>query len=283
MPSLRRNLEDLVRIDVGAWRPDATAEVWRVRPVADLFRVEGFAERRHRQRDPRAAVLGLKPGPEVGDRPALRAPRRPAERRHADWTAPPFEPTERGGRLYGRGAADDKAGVAAHLGALRVFGDDLPVGQGRRGGRGGDRLRTRSPRCSSEHRDKLEADVIVIADSANWDIGSRATTSLRGLVRLYVEVRRLDHGVTAACGAASCPTANDAARLLATLHDDAGNVADDGLVGELAADVEYPSPRRGESGVSPGRRLDGRRLDGRASQQAVAQRDRHRRPCRAGR
>ena len=83
----------------------------------------------------------------------------------------PFEPIERDGRLYGRGAADDKAGIMAHVAALRAFGDDAA---GRRGGlrrgRGGVRLRLAGA-AAREHRDELAADVIVIADSANWDIG----------------------------------------------------------------------------------------------------------------
>nr|BFF14153.1 hypothetical protein GCM10025699_54560 [Microbacterium flavescens] len=50
----------------------------------------------------------------------------------ADWDTPPFEPTLKGERLYGRGASDDKAGVMTHVAALRavrdVIGDDLGVG-----------------------------------------------------------------------------------------------------------------------------------------------------------
>ena len=111
------------------------------------------------------------------------------------------------------------------------------------------------PALLSEHQDKLEADVIVIADSGNWDIGEPAlTTSLRGLVRMYVEVRTLDHGVHSGMWGGVVPDAlMTLARLLATLHDDAGNVAVEGLVGGPAADVDYPEDRaRGESGIAEG-------------------------------
>ena len=112
------------------------------------------------------------------------------------WESEPFEPTERGERLFGRGAADDKAGIAAHLAALRAHGSELPVGvtvfvEGEE--------EVGSPTLEaflSEHQEMLRADVIVIADSANWDVGVPAlTTSLRGLVGMEVELSTLTHGV----------------------------------------------------------------------------------------
>ena len=89
---------------------------------------------------------------------------------------------ERDGRLYGRGAADDKAGVMAHVAALRAFGAALPVGvvvfvEGEEEF-GSDTLEE----LLQTYREDITADVIVIADSGNWDIGVPAlTVGLRGL------------------------------------------------------------------------------------------------------
>ena len=141
----------------------------------------------------------------------------------------------------------------AHLAALRIFGDDLPVGvtvfiEGEEEV-GSDTL----PALLRAHQDRLAADVIVIADSGNWDIGEPAlTTSLRGLVRADVEVRTLTHAVHSGMWGGLVPDALIAlSRLIATLHDDAGNVAVEGLHHGPAADVEYPEARlRAESGAT---------------------------------
>ena len=171
------------------------------------------------------------------------------------WESDPFEPVERDGRLYGRGAADDKAGIMAHVAALRAFGDALPVGvvlfiEGEEE-YGSDSLE----QLLAEHRDEIASDVIVIADSGNWDIGVPAlTTSLRGIVNCFVEVRTLDHAVHSGMFGGAVPDALTAlVRLLATLHDDAGDVAVDGLVGREGATVDYPEDRfRAEAGLADG-------------------------------
>ncbi len=258
LPGVRRDLEDLVRIESVSADPARRGEVERsAEAVRRLFEAEGLSTTvvRHGADGP-PAVIARRPAPEGAPTVLLYAHHDvQPENDHADWDSPPFEPTERGERLYGRGAADDKAGIATHLAALRIFGDELPVGvtmfvEGEEEV-GSDTLAD----LLRGHRDELAADVIVIADSGNWDIGVPAlTTSLRGLARVDVEVRTLDHAVHSGMWGGLAPDGlMSLVRLLDTLYDEAGNVAIAGLHTSPAADVEYPEDRlRVESGALPG-------------------------------
>ena len=260
LPRIRQDLEDLVRIESVSADPARAAEVQRsAEAVADLFEAEGFEDVQivsAREDGGAPAVMARKPAPAGKPTVLLYAHHDvQPENDHALWDSPPFEPTERDGRLYARGAADDKAGIVAHLGAVRALGDDLGVGvtmfiEGEVEV-GSDTLVD----LLREHRDFLAADVIVIADSGNWDIGVPAlTTSLRGLVRVDVTVRTLTHAVHSGMWGGLVPDALMAlTRLLDSLYDEAGSVAVAGLHSGPAADVDYPVDRlRAESGIAPG-------------------------------
>ncbi|MGH3635499.1 MAG: dipeptidase, partial [Mycobacterium sp.] len=171
------------------------------------------------------------------------------------WASPPFEPTERNGRLYGRGSADDKAGIATHLAAFKAHDGRPPVGvtvfvEGEE--------ESGSPslgRLLAAHRDALAADVIVIADSDNWSTEVPAlTVSLRGLADCIVEVATLDHGLHSGLWGGVVPDALSVlVRLLASLHDDDGNVVVASMHESTAAAVDYPAERvRAESGLLDG-------------------------------
>jgi acetylornithine deacetylase/succinyl-diaminopimelate desuccinylase-like protein len=262
LPSVRADLEGLVRIPSVSALPEHAADVERsAEATADLFRAEGFDVDILRVEGGAPAVLARRPAPPGAPTVLLYA-------HHdvqpvgdpADWHSEPFEPTERGERLHGRGAADDKAGIAAHLAAVRAYGDALPVGvtvlvEGEE--------EVGSPTLAAfleAHRDRLAADVIVIADSTNWDVGVPAlTTSLRGLIDCVVEVRTLDHGVHSGMWGGVVPDAVTAlCRLLAGLHDEHGDVAVEGLRAEPGPEVDYPEQRvRAEAGISDGVELFG--------------------------
>jgi acetylornithine deacetylase/succinyl-diaminopimelate desuccinylase-like protein len=262
LPGVRADLERLVRIPGIAFDGFDFAPLERsAEAVAELLRAEGLEVQISRIGDGHPAVIGKRPAPPGAPTVLLYA--------HHDvqptgdlrqWLSEPFEPTERDGRLYGRGAADDKAGVMAHIAALRAFGDELPVGvvlfiEGE------EEFGSASLEALlHKHREDLAADVIVIADSGNWDIGVPAlTTSLRGIVNSFVTVEVLQSAVHSGMYGGAVPDALMVlSRLLSTLHDDAGDVAVAGLVSKPASPLDYPLDRfRSESGILDGVELVG--------------------------
>ncbi|OBF96575.1 dipeptidase [Mycobacterium sp. 852014-52450_SCH5900713] len=257
LPSVRRDLEDLVRIESVWADPGRRDAVHRsAQAVADLLSQAGFGDVKIVSEGGAPAVIARHPAPPGAPTVLLYAHHDVQPEGDAgQWASPPFEPTERGGRLYGRGSADDKAGIATHLAAFKAHGGRPPVGvtvfvEGEE--------ESGSPslgRLLAAHRDALAADVIVIADSDNWSTDVPAlTVSLRGLVDCVVEVATLDHGLHSGLWGGVVPDALSVlVRLLASLHDDDGNVAVAGLHESDAAAVDYPPERvRAESGLLDG-------------------------------
>ena len=147
------------------------------------------------------------------------------------WDTEPFNPVLKEGRLYGRGSGDNKAGVVVHYNVVKQLLSDLPVnikifieGEEEIG----------SPTMSDfieQNREALEADVIVIADSANVKIGvPTITTTLRGLVDGFIEVDQPMRPVHSGMGGGIVPDAFMVlSKIIASFHDDKGNLQIEGL------------------------------------------------------
>ena len=247
LASVRDDLEHLVRIQ-SVWADPARRDQGHrsAQATADLLAQAGFGDVQIVSEGGAPAVIARHAAPPGAPTVLLYAHHDvQPEGDPAQWASPPFEPTERDGRLYGRGSADDKAGIATHLAAFRAHGGSPPVGvtvfvEGEE--------ESGSPslgRLLAAHRDALAADVIVIADSDNWSTDVPAlTVSLRGLADCVVEVATLDHGLHSGLWGGVVPDALSVlARLLASLHDDDGNVAVAGLHESTAAAVDYPDER----------------------------------------
>ncbi len=176
------------------------------------------------------------------------------------WTSDPFTATIRGERIYGRGTSDDGAGIVVHLGALSILGEDLPVnvvvfieGEEELG----------SPSFTAfldAYRERLRADVIVVADSDNWKVGEPAvTSSLRGNCVATVDVIIADHAVHSGMfGGPILDSVTAAAMLISSMYDANGDLAIEGLGGDSTADVDWPEEEfRAAAGLVDGVELIG--------------------------
>jgi acetylornithine deacetylase/succinyl-diaminopimelate desuccinylase-like protein len=146
------------------------------------------------------------------------------------WISPPFEPTVRKGALFGRGSADSKANVLAHVGALRAWEGRPPVGiklviEGQE--EVGSALNT----YPQTHPDVFRADAMLIADMGSVRPGlPTLTVALRGTAMPTVEVETLVGPKHSGQYGGAAPDALIVLlHALASLHDEHGDVAVEGL------------------------------------------------------
>lgn len=147
------------------------------------------------------------------------------------WTSDPWTATKKDdGRVYGRGAADDKGGLAIHLGTLRYF-DGSPPCTVKLIVEGMEETNSNLESFVEAHPDLFACDLFVVCDMGNLAAGEPTlTTTLRGDVACIVTVKTLEHPLHSGVFGGPVPDAMMAlAQLLATLHDENGNVTVEGV------------------------------------------------------
>lgn len=161
------------------------------------------------------------------------------------WDTDPWVATEVNGRLYGRGTADDKAGILVHLASIRALDELLGTDHGL--GltvfiEGEEEIG--SPffgQFLEKYRALLAADTIIVADSANWSVDVPAiTTSLRGLLDGVIRVTVTDHPVHSGLfGGPILDAITVLSRIIAALHTAEGDLAVPGMDQQRWSDVTY--------------------------------------------
>jgi acetylornithine deacetylase/succinyl-diaminopimelate desuccinylase-like protein len=200
-----------------------------------LFQQAGFADAELQQvSSGYPPVYGEIPGPQGAPTVVLYAhydvqPAPPGQ----GWSSDPWTATRKAdGRIYGRGAADDKGGLVVHLGTVRVF-DGKPPCTVKLIVEGMEETDSNLEAFVEANPELFACDLFVVCDMGNLRAGEPTlTTTLRGEVVCVVTVRTLAHPLHSGEFGGPAPDAMMAlARLLASLHDEEGNVAVRGVSG----------------------------------------------------
>jgi acetylornithine deacetylase/succinyl-diaminopimelate desuccinylase-like protein len=169
------------------------------------------------------------------------------------WTSPPFEPTERDGRIYARGSADDKGQLYMHVKALEAHlatRSRLPINV--------VVLAEGEEEVGSEnlvpfveaHADRLTCDIVLISDTGMFAEGLPSLLfSLRGLAYFEIHV----HGArsdlhSGEYGGAVMNPGNALAGIIASLHDAEGRIAIPGFYDDV---VEWDAETRAQIAELP--------------------------------
>ncbi|MCD0450438.1 dipeptidase [Actinocorallia sp. API 0066] len=221
--------------------------------TADAFTEAGVPCKLRETPDGSHAVVGHRPGPE-GSPTVLLYAHYDVQPPGEGWTSDPWRLTERGGRWYGRGAADCKGNVVMHLTALRAAEPRVGVkvvieGSEEQGTGGLERLLRHDPEL-------FEADAVVVADTGNTAVGVPTfTTSLRGRAGVVVTVTTMESALHSGTVGGAAPDALAALiHMLGTLCDAAGNTTIRGLKSDQRwHGAPYPLERfRRDAGVLDG-------------------------------
>jgi acetylornithine deacetylase/succinyl-diaminopimelate desuccinylase-like protein len=175
-------------------------------------------------------------------------------RKEDGWETDPWTAVVKDGRLYGRGAADDKSGIMIAAASIKVFDGKPPMGV-KVIIEGEEETKGHLEEFVAAHPEFFSCDVFIVADNGNLSVGDPGlVTTLRGEVSCIIEVRTLDHSVHSGSFGGAAPDALvSLIRILATLHDTRGDVAVQGLRSRQQGKKEYPEDRfRRDSGVLEG-------------------------------
>src|SRR5687767_1562749 len=257
MPRTVAELERLVRIPSMGYPGYDPADVRAsAETTRDILREAGVEDARLLELDGgHPAVFGEIRGPDGAPTVLLYAhhdvqPEGPVDQ----WDTPPFEPVVKDGRMYGRGAADDKSGIVVHAAAIRaLLADGDPPVTIKVVVEGEEECSTEHlPDLVQGHADLLRADVAVIADGGNYRTGvPTMNTSIRGVTDIVVQVRVLPTAQHSGAYGGPIPDAITAlARMISSLHTDEGDVAIEGLKRFEWEGAQLPEDEfRDESGV----------------------------------